>query len=81
MKRKAANLLQHKLIPLALIASNIALAHFIYLLANAHYSYTLILTLFTLLTLVVSILRPNKYLLSTAIVFYIACLLVSLIGT
>lgn len=80
MKRKAANLLQHKLIPFALIAINIALAHFICLIANAHYSYTLILTLFALLMLVFSILRPNKYLLSTAIIFYIACLLFTLIG-
>jgi hypothetical protein len=81
MNKKDFKILQHNLIPLALITGNVALAHFIYLLTNAHYSYTLILTSFALLTLVVSILRPNKYLLSMAIILYIAFLSFILIGT
>lgn len=81
MTKKDFNLIQHKLVPLALIASNIALAHFIYLLTNDSYSYTLILTLIAMLTLAGAILRPNKYLLLTAIIFYALFLSFSLLGT
>lgn len=70
MNRKAFSLIQHKLIPTALIAGNIALVHFIYLQAEGGSRRLLIATAICMITLATGILRPNKYLLLTGIVAY-----------
>jgi hypothetical protein len=70
MNKKAFVLIQHKLIPTALIAGNIGLAHLIYLLEKGGYSYLLVLTILSVIVLTTAIIRPHKYLLLTGIFFY-----------
>jgi len=70
MNRKAFGLIQHKLIPTALVAENIALAHLIYLLEKGGQSYSLVLTAASVIVLTTAILRPHKYLLLIGIFFY-----------
>lgn len=80
MNMKAFSLIQHKLIPTALIAGNIALVHFIYLLAIAGSSYLLIATAICIIILATGILRPNKYLLLAGIIAYSLLLFLSCIA-
>ena len=70
MNKKAFVLIQHKLIPTALIAGNIALAHLIYLLEKGGHTYSLVLTIISVIVLTTAIIRPHKYLLLTGIFFY-----------
>lgn len=70
MNRKAFSLIQHKLIPMALIAGNIALVHFIYLLGEEGCIYPLIATAICIMILATGIFRSNKYLLLAGIVAY-----------
>lgn len=70
MNRKAFSLIQHKLIPTALIAGNIAVVHFIYLLAVSGSSYLLTATAGCIIILATGILRANKYLLLAGIIAY-----------
>lgn len=70
MNKKAFGLIQHKLIPTALVAGNIALAHLIYLLEKGGHNYSLVLTAASVIVLTTAILRPHKYLLITGICFY-----------
>lgn len=63
MKVKIFAFIQHTLIPIALIAGNIALVHAIYLLAKGDFHYALWATVICLVTLTVGIVRANKYLL------------------
>lgn len=74
MNKKAFGVIQHKLIPTALIAGNIALAHLIYLLEKGDHSYSLVLTTISVIVLTTAILRPHKYLLLTGISFYVVVL-------
>ena len=59
-----------KLIPTALIAVNIALAQLIYLLEKGGHSYSLVLTIVSVIVLTTAIIRSQKYLLLTGIFFY-----------
>ncbi len=72
MNMKAFSLIQHKLIPTALIAGNIAVVHLIYLLAKGDYGYNLCAVAASIICLVIGIIRASKYLLLTAIIFYSA---------
>jgi len=67
---KEFRLIQHNLIPLALIAGNIAIAHLIYLLAIGLYGYNLVMVSMGVTALTLGIVRPNKYLLLAGIIFY-----------
>ena len=79
MNKKTFRLIQHTLIPLALIAANTALAHLIYLLEIGAYNYLLILTLNALMFLSAGIFRANKYLLLSSIVLYTLLLIFSIV--
>lgn len=79
MNVRAFNLIQHKLIPIALIACNIALVHAIYLLAKADDRYTLFAVVICLVVLIVGILRSAKYVLLTGIILYTLTLLFGLL--
>jgi len=75
MNMKAFSLIQHKLIPTALIAGNIAVVHLIYLLAKGDYSYVLWATVVCIISLTIGIIRASKYLLLAGIIFYSALVL------
>jgi hypothetical protein len=79
MNMKAFSLIQHKLIPTALIAGNIALVQLIYLLAKGDYNYILWATALCIISLVIGILRANKYLLLGGIISYSILVLSALI--
>lgn len=81
MNSKTLNLIQHKLIPIALIAGNIALVHAIYLLAETGNYYTLFTVVICLVVLAIGILRSAKYMLLTGIVFYTLILLFVLMAS
>ncbi|MNL20736.1 hypothetical protein D3C87_1419950 [compost metagenome] len=70
---------QHKLIPTALIAGNIAVIHLIYMLAKGNYGYSLWATAACIAGLTIGTLRGNKYLLIAAAAIYFAILLALLI--
>lgn len=72
---KAFTLIQHKLIPGALIAVNIAIVHLIFLLAKADYSYSLWITALCAIALAIGIVRASKYLLVAGMVLYLLVLL------
>lgn len=78
MTKKLFILIQHKLIPVALMAGNMALIHFIYLLAMNGNDYFLMLTAVSLGILAAGILKPNKYILVSGIFFYLLILIFSL---
>lgn len=78
MNIKAFSFIQHQLIPMALIAGNIALAHLIYLIANGDDHYTLWATVICITALTIGILRSNRYLLIGATVLYSIVLLVGI---
>lgn len=71
MNRKAFSLIQHKLIPTALIAGNIALVHLIYLLAEGDSGYFLTAIAICIIVMATGILRPNKYVLLAGLVAYV----------
>jgi uncharacterized membrane protein len=75
---KEFRLVQHTLIPFALLVANTAVAHFIYLLSEGLYGYMTAAIFIGLLILAAGILRSNKYALSGGIVFYILLLLFTL---
>ena len=79
MNVKAFNLIQHKLIPIALIASNVALVHAIYLLAKADDHYVLFTVVSCLVLLTIGILHSAKYILLTGIIFYTLILIFTLL--
>lgn len=79
MNMKAFSLIQHKLIPTALIAGNIALVHLIYLLAKGDYSHTLSATALCIISLIIGILLANKYFLLAGIISYTILMLSALI--
>ncbi|SMD08240.1 hypothetical protein [Pedobacter africanus] len=76
---KTFALVQHKLIPTALIAVNIAVVHLIFLLAKADYGYVLWATACCTLALGIGIVRASKYLLIAGIAAYLAMLIVLLL--
>ncbi len=63
MDKKAFALVQHILIPLALIGINLAMCQFIYQLANATNYIVIFCTSVSLVILIVGILRVHRYLL------------------
>ena len=75
MNLKTFSFIQHKLIPTALIAGNIALVQFLFLLAKGDYTYALWATVICITTLTIGIVRANKYLLMGGIGFYSIMLL------
>jgi len=79
MNKKAFALLQHWLIPTALLAGNMALVQLIYLLAQGNYGYSTILTGIAIIVLTTGILRPKKYLLLSGIIFYTIVLFLALL--
>lgn len=78
MNKKTFSLIQHKLIPTALITGNIALVHLIYLLEKGGDSYSIVLTAAAVVVLSTAILRPKKYLLMAGIIFYTSILALTL---
>jgi len=66
---------QHKLIPTALVAGNIAVVHLIYMLARGDYGYGLWATAACIAGLTIGTIRGNKYLLVAAATIYFAMLL------
>ncbi|MBE9601361.1 hypothetical protein [Pedobacter sp. MC2016-24] len=75
---KEAKIIQQTWIPVALIAGNIALSHFIYLLAKGDYNYHLWATVICIIAITTGILRANKYLLIGGTGFYSIVLLVAI---
>lgn len=76
MNLKEFRLIQHNLIPLALIAGNIALGHLIYLLANGEWDFSLYATAISITALTTGIIKSNKYLLLAGTLFYFVILIV-----
>lgn len=74
MNMKGFSLIQHKLIPTALIVGNIAVAHIIYLIAKGDYSYILWATAASIIALTIGTVQANKYLLIVGIVSYLLLL-------
>lgn len=67
---KASKLVQHTLIPVALMAANVALAHFIYLLVHDHNDYLLPVAGLCLLILGFAIIRAKRLFLLLGIMAY-----------
>jgi len=77
---KQAKVIQHTLIPIALIAGNIGLAHLIYLLANGMFSLQLPALAITLVLLGMGILKADRLLLLIGTGAYILILLFTLLS-
>jgi len=75
---KDFRLVQHTLIPVALFAVNLAVVHFIYLLAEFRYDYLMAAVLLCLGTLATGILKQQKYLLLAGISGYLLLFIFSL---
>lgn len=62
--------IQHKLIPTALIALNMAFVQLLYFFSKVDLNYTLYMTVICIALLTIGILFANKYLLMGGIIFY-----------
>lgn len=77
---KEAKLIQHTLIPVALILGNIAIAHFIYLVTREALSLNILFVALGLALLGVGILKANKSILFIGIATYSLFFLFSLLS-
>lgn len=76
---KASKLIQHNLIPVTLIAGNVALAHLIYLIANGLFGLPLLTLAIIIVMMVLGVLRADKILLSVGSLAYTLLLLFTLL--
>ncbi len=77
---KEAKLIQHTLIPIALIFGNIAIAHFIYLIARESLNANVLFVVFGLALLSTGVFKANKFLLLLGIIAYSLFFLFSLLS-
>lgn len=77
---KESKLIQHNLIPLALIAANVALAQLIYLMAENSDMYRFIINMICLCLLGYGTFKANKVTLLLGIIGYTSFLLFTLLS-